>query len=1818
MLGDHTSSFDPGPLTWVKPEIDQALTRGITALQTLITKPDDRTPLKHAQTHIHQAVGALSIVGIDAIAPYTEEIEKNLLRLENVSTQELTPAVKNIIAACNKLISFLQELASGARAQALQLFSEYETLQKLRSVERVSPTDLFFPDLSPRAPKSDTAKQLSPQKLTSHLLRQRRNYQLGILSWLRGQEGGLEKMQQAVQAVEDSQTLPAQRAFWWSAGALLESIPEQSPPHVLSIKFICARIDLQIRRLAEGSNKVADRLRREVLYYVAMSAPTTERIKAVQTIYRLRDYLPSPDHALSAEWLSQQPLIRECRELLNQTKEHWLRATGGRSDSAAALEQSLAQLKAKAVKLPVPALPKVIDALGLSAREAAVKGSVGETLAIEYATALLLLESALDPHQRPSAEFPRQAEAMAQRLEFAVRDLPPPADITSIALLDEMARKAQERLLLTQVAREIKSNLRHIEQVLDTFFRDHKERKELGGLASYGKQIQGAFTMLGLAEATELIKLCQEQIAHYANPATIVQEKDIDLLAESLSGLGFYIEAVEQQRSEGEALIRRLLRRQQGLPEETPAIVEEETVEAALDEQRKELAPLLEAIQDQPQDSQARAELKQQLEAVKHDADLIADAKLSQQTAAALDMLEQSDAAPTEALTETIQQIAGTQATQAPAPSAEAIRLLSASAETLDRELFEIYLTEAEEVLSNIAGQLEILRQQLHDSDALRTIRRGFHTLKGSGRMVGLHGLGDLSWGVERRLNKWLEEERAATPTLIHTIEIAHRSFTTWIHELRTTNRLQADPVELDTALHDLDAALGISSGPAAPAATLILEKKSPESALNVVEPPLSEAETALPVIENAAIDDDILIGELSLSKTLYQLLIDESAQHLADLKDELKFLQAQHNTHPSDKMIRASHTLCGIHRTAGLSLLAETAYALEQGLSELQHHDWPLTQIATLSDAIALLEHMAQTVRERKVFSPEQHAAAQAIQQALQQLVIAATPRDSETQAQQTAIQEEAETQLDPGPPVIEALTAEQHALPIDPLADVHDDVDEQLLSVFLEEAHELFPLASEQLRSWRRSPQDIEAQQGLQRTLHTFKGSARMAGAMRLGQLTHLMESRLLVADGLVKPSAQLFDALDNDLDHLAYVLDRLQKGERNTLLPGTVAEEATADTGLADVVATVETPAAKPTLTLVSPPQVSLPEPITASAVAAKAPAAEIAEFEPVAESVQRALLRVRADVIDRLVNEAGEISIARSRVEGELRTLKANLLELTNNVIRMRNQVREIEIQAESQIQSRLSVLHQGEEGFDPLEFDRFTRFQELTRSLAEGVNDVSTVQQALLKNLDDAETALLTQARLNRDVQQELLNVRTVPFGSLSERLYRIVRQSAKELNKKANLEIAGTQVELDRSVLEKLVGPLEHILRNAIDHGLEDRAARSAAGKAEIGEIVLKVQQIGNEVVISLTDDGAGMDFARIKEKAHRLGLLPATGEPTPAQLIECTFAPGFSTAAQVTQLSGRGIGMDVVRNEIAALGGRVEVTTHHGKGTSFIMTLPLTLAVAQVVLVQAGGRLFALPAQLVEQVQQTKAEGLINLYVSHEVQWQGHTYPFFYLPRLLGDDEHNPDTLRYNAIVLMRSGAARTAIHVDKMLGNQEVVIKNIGTQLARVTGIAGATVLGTGEVVLIINPVQLAQRLETGAVGPSTTPPLAEAGQRSGVVLVVDDSLTVRKMTSRLLIREGFEVMTAKDGLDAIQAINETVPDIILLDIEMPRMDGFEFAKTIKVDVRSKHIPIIMITSRTAEKHRARADELGIDVYLGKPYQEEELLGHIKRLTI
>ncbi|MDO9221360.1 MAG: response regulator, partial [Thiobacillus sp.] len=974
---------------------------------------------------------------------------------------------------------------------------------------------------------------------------------------------------------------------------------------------------------------------------------------------------------------------------------------------------------------------------------------------------------------------------------------------------------------------------------------------------------------------------------------------------------------------------------------------------------------------------------------------------------------------------------------------------------------------------------------------------------------------------------------------------------------------------------------------------------------------------------------DEICIGSVCISSGLHEVFMTEARQRLEMLQSEAERHADIANSAVSEHARRAIHTLGGIAGTAGITPLAELSHALELYWNRFVHVPLPVAHLSLVQDTVARLHDMFADIENLQL--PESAGDLIAVlgeledEQAMPEVVsIETTPETliAFDEAAETAIEVSGETAIEAAHeaetvPIAATLLDDAGSAghgeviagimdvsalvpdlklaapaPVFERREVTDELDEQLLPIFLEEADSLLPETSAQLRAWRAAPGEAAARNALQRNLHTIKGSARMVGAMRLGELTHVMESRVIaVIEGHLSPSTEVFETLEAQVDRLAEAVERLKRGE------------------LASLNEEVAEPLAEPI------------EPVFATAegiAAASASRADpLAMAQPVTRDSNALTLRVRADWVDRLVNQAGEVAIARSRIESEVFAFKRHVGELSDALVRLRGHIREVEIQAESQMQATFHT--QGEsEGFDPLEFDRFTRFQEVTRFLAESVNDISTVQHILLARLGEADAALIQQTRLNRELQQDLLRVRMVPLYSVAERLYRTVRQTARDVDKRAQLDIQGGELEIDRSVLEKVTAPLEHLLRNALAHGIETPEIRHAAGKPEFGEIVLTARQSGNEMLLTVKDDGGGLDYARIREKAEANGLLLPGVEPTETLLAQMIFAAGFSTAETVTQVAGRGVGMDVVKSEISALGGRIDISSEAGVGTSFNIFLPLTLAMTQAVMIQAAKRDFALPAPLVRQVLELKPHELEVAMAAGEIDWRGGKYPLSYLPHLLGETDAVHEVLRYNPVVLLASGASQAAVLVDTIEGTREIVVKNIGPQMARITGVAGATVRGDGRVVLILNPVPLALRwasMPRTAAERNAPTVAAEASVvvQPPMVLVVDDSLTVRKITTRLLTREGFRVDSAKDGVDALEKMRDLIPDIVLLDVEMPRMDGFELARVMRADERMKSVPIIMITSRTAEKHRNLALEIGVNVYLGKPYQEHLLLENI-----
>ncbi|MCW0394358.1 Sensor histidine kinase RcsC [Xanthomonas sacchari] len=772
--------------------------------------------------------------------------------------------------------------------------------------------------------------------------------------------------------------------------------------------------------------------------------------------------------------------------------------------------------------------------------------------------------------------------------------------------------------------------------------------------------------------------------------------------------------------------------------------------------------------------------------------------------------------------------------------------------------------------------------------------------------------------------------------------------------------------------------------------------------------------------------------------------------------------------------------------------------------------------------------------------------------------------------------------------------------------------DLDRELVDIFVDEGKDLLDHCDRLIAELRAAPQDRDVLGGLQRDLHTLKGGARMAGINAIGDLGHGIESLLeAVAAHRTELDRQDVQLLERGFDRLHQLLT-LTGNHRAVAMPQDLIGAFDARThgqrlaAASDAETTVAAPLAAADGALAAAALAAVAAPLSAPLPVEGTPDEEATIARPMQEQV-----RVRADLLDRLVNHAGEVAIYRSRLEQQLGAFRGAMAELDRTNARLRDQLRRLDLETEAQIVARYQrEQDQTEQSFDPLELDRFSTLQQLSRALNESAADLGGLQGVLDDLARQYDGLLQQQSRVSSELQDGLMRARMVPFDGLVPRLRRVVRQAASETGKQVHLSLEGTHGELDRNVLDRMVAPLEHMLRNSVAHGLEAPEQRRAAGKAEEGNIAIRLRREGSEIVLEVADDGAGLDREAIRRRAEQRGLIAADAVLSDDELDALIFAPGFSTYDQVSQLAGRGVGMDVVRNEVRQLGGSVDIHSVRGQGVTFTLRLPQTLAVTQAVFVQIGETTFAVPVASVSgigRIGRERFEAGTGGY-----RYSGEEYALHDLGSLVGQAPARAEGQAQVPLLLVRAGDLRAAVAIDQVLGNREIVVKPVGLQIASVPGIYGATITGDGRVVVILDIAPLVRRFLAQPQRPVVEAAPTEQ-RRVPLVMVVDDSLTMRKVTGRVLERHNFDVVSARDGVEALERLEERVPDLMLLDIEMPRMDGYELATAMRADPRYAAVPIVMITSRSGEKHRQRAFELGVQRYLGKPYQELDLMRNV-----
>ncbi|HEY6515144.1 MAG TPA: Hpt domain-containing protein [Steroidobacteraceae bacterium] len=1843
-------------LDLVGRELNATLGEARVALETYVEQPDNVSLLERCKQELQQVHGVLRVLEIYGAALLAEEMVQVAGYLLATVTERKGQAesLDALLRAMVQLPGYLERVLAGGRDLALVLLPLLNDLRAVRGSALLSEGTLLLLNLKSDKQAEPVAASAgeSPLNIEQWGRRLRSRFQMGLIGWIRGEriEANLETLAAVAQKLEQSATRQPVFQLWWVVGAVIEALRENGLEGGVSIKRLLGLADREIRRLYElGEARYCQspsvELLNNLLYYVGRAECNSVRVSAVRASFRLAELLPVDEsieqerESLSAPSVKlMQTVAAAIREDLSKVKDVldiFVRRGAGQPQELGPQVELLRKIGDTLGVLGLGELRATVQAQ-TERLEKIVAGSLtaDEATLVEIAAALIGVEDRLDDGL-VGMILPKTSAAPAQSDDHDFQQV----------------QSAVLRECILNLARIKESVTQSVGGTLDA-----------AGLDSWQDLIRGlkaALLILGKTRAVEVIEALTTQLKRIMRPgAPVMPSGFLDRLADAIVSVEYYMETLQAGRSDPWYMLDNA-----------------QTCVQALELQQTVSVPTV-----PPLEPSAFAKTVQIPAPMPLDETHVMDgASTSPDLSASAPVLTPSTTAK-----------------------------LAALAENADPELVKLFVEEAREELVKIERGFPVWDQNPLEREALVTVRRSFHTLKGSGRMVGARELGELAWAVENLLNRVLDNTLSRSPAILEVLRDAIASLPQMIDHLESNKPVAVDVAAIAARAHALATgrhptsagraaaarAEGVAPAAAAPSASIADKAAQPEESDSVIlteEPP-----PTTPAMDEA----------------LREIYARETGAHVATIRAYLKREGQLPEAHllPED-VYRACHTLAGSSKMAQARHGVRLAEPLDHWLRRAFTSGVGLrtADLTLLTDCMAAMESVAAHLDEPTGYFVNHW-------QLLERLAEAERALDARI-AEASRAAAGAHT---PAPAAAEPAVAE--ATP-EEVVEEAPDFDPEVAAIFTEEALELIDASERALSDWREKPGSPESATALKRPLHTLKGGARMAGIMAMGDLSHELETLVIQAEGgNVAVDSAVFDVIQASLDELARMRESVANGRRVAppramiariqalTRPGTApaavakpaaqpAPQAPAPQGpapeqeppapVAPVVSAApvepEAPAAPPTpddvpaltmdeigeasadsiaidegetvesvvlegdtvesvvLDLSVPPVLApaaAPEPpppestARAPLLSSEPPEARALEIpaeevlaapqpvppgrEPVAPAERQEMARVDADLLDKLLNISGEASIARSRLEQQLGSIDFNLGELSRTVIRLKEQLRSLEIETEAQILHR----HEDEGGhrseFDPLELDRYSSIQQFSRALAETANDVASIQQLLENLAKDAQNLLGQQARTITELQNGLMRTRMVPFQRHVQRLARIVRQAASDTGKRAELVVEGASGELDRQVLERMLPPFEHMLRNAVVHGIETPEERTRRGKPPVGRILLELHREGAEVMVRLTDDGAGMNLEAIRAKGRALGLVPAGRTLSDEDAMQLILEPGFSTAGALTQQAGRGVGMDVVATEIKRLGGALHMETKAGEGSVFTIRLPFTLAISHALVVRTGEEFYALPLPTVEGVLRlTKAE--VSAHLGRDAalfDYGGQKYRFQHLAVFVGLEPSSlPESDVTIPVVLVRAGEHSTGLVADELVGSREIVVKSVGPQISSIRGISGATILGDGRIVIILDIGALVRGEWRGRAQLPALP--REKEDRRTFALVVDDSITVRRVTQRLLERNGMRVLTARDGMDAITLLQDNIPDVILLDIEMPRMDGYEVAAHVRNDPRLKEVPIIMITSRVGEKHRARAIELGVDDYLGKPYQEAELLDAIAPLV-
>ncbi len=1817
-------------IRWVRQDLDDALEVIRDNLEEYAEDPQQRDSLKIVQEKLEELNLTFQTMEQHGASLLTDEmiaVGGHMLHHGNTSLGDALAALTDAVIV---LPSYLDRLQAGHEDLPILLLPTLNELRATYDETLLSEGSLFAPDLDVMIPElgGSEANAIGSNEFQVFARKLRSQYQTALLGWLKEQSKHelLNPLIKVCQTLHHRAGRHALRRLWWIAEMTITGFRDAAIENDLPLRRLFARLDLNLKSLAEsGENGPQDdaltALSRALLFMAAQAKPGSPAMEKLRRRFKLEELIPDREALLRAKgavtgrdaalFESIGVAVREEMAQVKDTLDMELRTGRIEEEHRESSMASLQQLADTLYMLNLPVAARAVEDLlpGLEAAKGADNSELDSPL-LKLARKLIEVESILESHIRLLGE-PVETEPSAGYIDLPAHE---------------------QRRIINQLLDECVISLQQVQDIVRLRLAGDTQANLDGPLET----ISGALRMAGQAEVSDLTdKLCRCLNAgtHAMANGADAAEARLDSLTDAVAALELYLAGCRDGQANSLRYLEIMHERLDGLPEASTSGESLQTTEIRLPE-----IPAQRPAASQP----------------------------------------------------------------------------SAAAEepAIDPAMQEVFLEEFDSVLRQLEQSLPAWVADPGNSKLQIEMRRGFHTLKGSGRMVGAREIGDFAWRIEELLNRLGEQKIKPDSEVLGCVSLAVQS----LPYLKARLLRESDELDTESVQAFGQFARDLARGEAV--SLELLQQRLPAA--------ITQGSGEEPLEDDSAVDGEPLA---TADAELAALMIQEIRQYSNQLQEFITRLVRGDLSEVDADMVRAIHTLASTLAMSPLGQESEVARSLEHYLERQQAQG-----TVPGREAAEVLHTCLHRFLQRLFILEEGHATSYPLEDAqlLADLQELRQARPAKVPAADIGADQLDEAVTEPKAAIAVEAEPRQEASPTAAAGPETDPVlaalDPTILAIFLEEAHEVLERCDTTLNTWRDRLTDLKLVQNLQREIHTFKGGARMAGLEGLGDLSHAMESLLeRIAGNRLPATVAAVQALEEGCDSLTVCVEQLvarrmpdsapalqrfeQKVRALSGLSPTKARKAAgqppaaveaapepertaeppgpADTGIATGedtgVVTGKTggksrqqaPAVEADLAPIQATSSQIARPgvepaqVTPAAIADGAPAAAATnrpvardQATPLAQSDAAELaarassqpvpsasdgearrrsfrevldptvnegedggnqpqIRVAAELMDTLVNYAGEISIYRARLEQQLGSVRYNLKEVEQTLGRLKEQLRKMDGESEAQMLSRYqNASSKGASDFDPLELDRFSNMQQLSRAITESITDLSNLQEMLGESVRQAETLLVQQSRVSSDLQEGLMKTRMTPFGSAAPRLRRVVRAAAAETGKRARLQLrmAGSNDQLDRNVLERITAPLEHMLRNAVVHGIEAPRDRIKAGKPEEGEIIVTVEAEATEFVLRVEDDGNGVNLDAVRKRAIERGLLKRNEEISDQALTEFILESGFSTATTVTGLAGRGVGMDVVNSEIKQIGGSMDIDSHSGKGTCFTIRIPFSLAVMQAIGVNVGEQQFFVPLNSVSGVARISPAEYSKLIRQEQPEYEfaGEKYPVMELETLLGGTTAAQPSGNIS-LLMIRAGDHKAAFRVTELQGHQEVVMKPVGPQISSIPGILGATISADGRVVLIldIGPLirrGLAQQVAVAPVVAATPKPVEKV--RPPLVMVVDDSITMRKVTSRVLENHAVEVMTAQDGLDAIENLHERVPDLMLLDIEMPRMDGYELAEHVRADPRLRHVPIVMITSRAGQKHRKRARDAGANDYMTKPYQEAELVAKVSEM--